>query len=477
MKYFTEDAFNHPKAPENANGEVILGSFYRFLGLADCSEGDVGANSKELYQLIQGLDGDGDFPTKSGLDRDGFRYVVENLLSSPRLKNQRAKEVVYLNPVVPEAAYFSCVARLRGNPWNPGAYLGEMLARGRGAEPIEPYLEKVRDALSISTDLDQGDDVWARFISGEMAKWCKRNGNIGKTGSNPIVLDGEFPSKRFFNDFDKLLQIKYQLPRRKWISLIESYLRLVIAVDILWYCHVHVALVELIGRSTKEHVNAEKVDDALCGYSFFEVSIKQVSSIEQRLRSYVFSSYVLSEVQSFCEKNDIRILKEFSSDEISKWLFDLSKSLDGETLMEIKKSIETTIDSDPEMVKEYMAKSKKPKNLLEALTYIPSRRNTVIKDKSSYDQGYWYNKQGRSWVFEPGPAAITVMVQLCASYFNAKVVSAKDLIEFLSMYGIVTNEWELSSGLTGHKLRSLGYVIDSPDLEGGILIKQPYPNE
>jgi hypothetical protein len=464
--------------PENANGEVVLGSFYRYLGLAPSSEIKVGDQAKVFKQRIdQGYLKNGKI-SPSGLNDNEMHYLIANLLQSPRLKNQGNKNIHYVTPIVPVLANYGAVARYKGNPWNPGAYLGEMIARGCAKGKADSYLDEIRQALLVNYEegKENNDDIWSRFADQELKIWDDfKEKESNHPDSKPILLSGTFPSKRICNDLIQLIQLKSKLTRKKWISLIESYLRLIITIDLLWYCHVQTSIIQLVEKNYKEDLLETDIDSTLTSYNFFEISLKRPSLLEIYIREYVKSSFLLKRLDNYCVSNHVACLIDLNPAKILEWIKTLKSKLSSEKYEELKLKLMLEIDKDQDAINQLsISQGTPPNNLLEALTYIPGKRNTVEASKSAYDQGYWNNKIGKSWIFEPGPVSLSVMVYICCNDLSIDIISARDFIEFLKFYGISTDEKELSVGMTGRKLRRLGYVIDSPDMEGGILIRKPF---
>jgi hypothetical protein len=95
-----------------------------------------------------------------------------------------------------------------------------------------------------------------------------------------------------------------------------------------------------------------------------------------------------------------------------------------------------------------------------------------------YDQGYWLRKNGyhnsAKWIVSSGPVAVLLLVYCCARR-TVGPATTDDLCRHLGEYGItvkpddVTGEADL-----GPMLRRMGLVTDSPDAEGGMLVRNPF---
>ena len=65
------------------------------------------------------------------------------------------------------------------------------------------------------------------------------------------------------------------------------------------------------------------------------------------------------------------------------------------------------------------------------------------------------------------------MVASCNPFANRQV-TLTDLQEKMAGFGIKVSVKDLSGGEVGKTMRALGLVVDSPDAEGGMVIKFPY---
>ena len=97
----------------------------------------------------------------------------------------------------------------------------------------------------------------------------------------------------------------------------------------------------------------------------------------------------------------------------------------------------------------------------------------------SYDQGYFVKRKGGKnsvWISGFGPVAAMALVHSC-TFNRSGTCNIADLRNHLSEYGFAISVSDLVEGETGSLLRNLGLVLDSPDAEGGMILKPPFRDE
>ena len=118
-----------------------------------------------------------------------------------------------------------------------------------------------------------------------------------------------------------------------------------------------------------------------------------------------------------------------------------------------------------------------PSNLFEFVRYSLGQRQTNETPMKSYDQSYWLRKNGTynaaPWVVSFGPVSIMTLTHCCSSQalFERNIV---DFCQHLSHYGIQVSAHEVPKIELGTKMMSLGLILDSPDAEGGMMIRTPF---
>jgi hypothetical protein len=106
-----------------------------------------------------------------------------------------------------------------------------------------------------------------------------------------------------------------------------------------------------------------------------------------------------------------------------------------------------------------------------------AQRMTREPEKRHFDQGYWCAKSGPAksakWIFRVGPIGVLTMAHL-ARVRSGGAATANGLVNQFARYGIRVSLDEVTRGQVGTDLRHLGLVVDSPDAEGGMLIRTPF---
>jgi hypothetical protein len=483
LDWFDEGFFAFPNVPENtASGEIIIGSLYRELGLAFAKESDVGIYSIELKSRIKQGFQKNNIVSPSCIPDEQLEYVFTTLVSSPVLKNQdqkKSRDYYFFSPLIPNLANYSNVARLKGNPWNPGSYILKMIYRG-ASENATSIIDTLKNALSVVEDsaVDCNDDIWSRFIKAEIEVWEKppvKRDEETRSKDEGLRLDIVCPSQRLVSDIVHLVKLKSFMTRKRWIAILEAYFRYIVALDVLWVCNVQHYLSEWIDKSYSSST-FDFVREDLSKYSFFSIGQRRDNVIQYFSKEYAKHSLLNYGICQHANSKQVVLQQPFGVDQVISFLKSFIREIPKDEFELNKERVLSYIDANE--MNRITGKPGRTNNITEFLTYAPGRRNTARESQASYDQGYWYKKagghRGAPWLFEMGPASLTTMVYLSCTYYEASTISVVDFIEFMKMYGIELNQREVALGVTGKHLRMLGLVIDSPDAEGGIVINQPF---
>ena len=177
------------------------------------------------------------------LTPEAWRTVVDRVVQSPKVPQQSSKRFLSLSPVVPDAAIYSGAARVRGNPWNPGQLIKQMIALGSDMQArAESTWAELHEALSV----EAGDDVWARWLQSEFeprrpegVHWAPRPLDLADPFPEADRRVVAYPAKQFVADLVGILGAKSAMTRRQWITLLEALLRLGAVSHVLWLCDVN----------------------------------------------------------------------------------------------------------------------------------------------------------------------------------------------------------------------------------------------
>ncbi|GAB5562630.1 MAG: hypothetical protein SynsKO_42770 [Synoicihabitans sp.] len=481
-------------SPEYAAPEVLLASLYRRIGLRrydagsemDIPEGDVGKNGTQLAKVI-------DKHRKSGkqlglLGVEGWGRVVDEVIRSPKQPNQRTRSAIQLTPIIPSCAAFSMAARLRGNPWNPGAYIESCVSLGEGSR--EKALATWKELFKCLTVSDEDDDVWAVFLEKEIQRWSPIDLKWEFRGikDTPTWMEewrdpkADYPAARFVTDLNHVLEAKHFLTRRQWTSVLESCLRIGLGSHTLWVSKCNRELFRICDDVLRggEVPSATEIRSRLStGEGFWSYEQPVGGQIKKLIREYIYGRIGLNLI--LYRSVEIEALRELatslpfrSPERIRTFLLALSGSLADFDYPKFVSAFDQALETEPRKVS---AKQGIGKNMEEFLRHSLGQRETHERGLESYDQGYLFGRRGSysraPWILSCGPV-MTLTLTYCCSRDGTGVRTVKDLCNHLGEYGIRISPDEVSKSRLGLSLRTLGLVLDSPDAEGGMVIINPF---
>lgn len=474
-------------APENASGEVVLASLYRKIGF-EIGEGQVTKTGKYFTTRLD--NGDKTHPSlNTGIGDENWRFILEEILQSPKQPGQPKKKFIQITPLVPDAALYSFAARYTGNPWNPGALIASIISYGcNNQKDMENIWTEIFDALNI----DESDDIWARLISQEFSAWRDAYTWEMKKFDEKIRLDKNdresyhIPAKQFVKDMHAIISLKQALTRRQWISLLESLVRLGTASHVLWICDLNKQVWHLFrqalhgGMPPDVKVIGETIMHVKDG--FWRYGETATPILKEKARDYLTArvgiNYLLYQVNEYVESGKlISVNLEFKTVEdihrVCLYLYENRDFLKHDEII-----LETTqlLEKNPKLL---TCSTGITANIFEFLRYSLGQRQTVDPEARNYDQGYWIKKKGNyksaKWILAAGPVSLMALAYCCA-YTSPAPRTIDDFCRHLDYYGILINPVELLSSGLSQSLRDLGIVIDSPDAEGGGVVLNPFKN-
>lgn len=483
-----KDSFLHlTPSPEVTTGEILLASLYRNVGFLNNS-----AVSETVWNLgtpfkkqLENGKRPGNVQSEVEFDTKLWNNVVNRVIATPNLAGQSRQRGSQIAPLVPDATIYSMSARLKGHPWNPGKLVARMVAIGCGDyDAALAIWQKLFSKLSVTSE---EDDIWARMLQSEFESW--RVESLSQAWQKPIAfpqdestfrgpLNLNCPAKRFVEDLHVVLDLKQDLTRRQWVSMLESLCRIGTAAHVTWCCHANDRCRELIedalslGKCRTEDEVATKLSTGKGFWSLGQVTAKPV---KEAARYYIEGRGALNLLLHMLEHAgfDMSQVHLGSTAEIAATLdylvrhrskFDFDQYLSYFNLM---------IESDPKVAE---CKKGSSKNVLEFLEHVARQRMTAEAGLEGYDQGYYIEKRGHyrgsPWVVGLGPLSTLLMVHCAASRVTGPC-TVQNLCEQLAGYGI-SAEMALGQGESlNKKLREMSIAIDSPDAEGGMVIASP----
>ena len=233
--------------PEYNVGEVMLAALYRQVGWQHNSTGKWSRFSEskvntESTRFFNELHTKRQKDKESILSQDDWAHLLYHGLASPKMSKQSKSKKPILYPLVPDCALYANAARLRGNPWNPGNLLEQLVLNGcESTAESETLWSNLFDKLGADS-FGQGEDFWACLVSeqfsncrSEDVRWSlnklsRKRPEIGKE------LYNSSPAKMFASDLQSVLDLKAKLTRRQWLATLESLVRIGSVSHVLWLC-------------------------------------------------------------------------------------------------------------------------------------------------------------------------------------------------------------------------------------------------
>lgn len=487
---YRESFLNMRPAPEYASGEVILASLYRRVGFSGrVSEGRVPALGRDFDRRLQtGRDGKGE--SRNSSDANLWRTVISPAISSPKQPNQTARRFLQLSPIVPDAAMYSFSARLSANSWNPGELIARVIAFGEREE--SRVIERLNE-LFFYLSVNENDDVWARFLNKEFLTW-RTNDDLDAWRppadfTEELYLKkwrdspSKIPAQQFVSDLDRTLLLKNNLTRRQWTTLLESILRIGSAAHVLWLCRAGSAVSEAMrnvinGEPPPNEIEIRRKLDI--GDPFWRYGQAANTVIKEYARNFVLSRLEINLVLWHCASlsKDLGLppLSEFglaSVPAITSFMSYLADLRPHFKVQEFWQQLHQAYDDHPRVVG---GKEGIGSNISEFLRHVLGQRQTHEPGMDSYDQGYYLGKKGihkaAPWVVSLGPVSVLTMVH-CCTHGARGPRTVEDFCRHLAHYGIELRAQDVPHIDIGQTLRNLGLVLDSPDAEGGMVLRSP----
>lgn len=393
-------------------------------------------------------------------------------------------------PIIPGVQKLSCFTRLTGSPWNPGAFVFSMIRKGAGnAEEANRLGKLVGDKLALE---EENEDVWAKELEGCMKAmgqvWDEPDSSAGSGGKKvglPHTIDCDpFPARALCNDLEYILKLKDVLTRRQWISMLDSFLRMACATELLWVARTNTQIGKLLSSVADDPLTKLPTEDEvarqLVGDGFLLTSnLPFEPQVQKLIRDYANARIFIREFLGFLQTDQAKHYEELqnagglSSHKGISTIVQMALKHRKETIS-IRRRVFNLIDSEPLFLNLKTSKSW-PAQYYFFVNGVLSQRQTKDLGKMHFDQGYWCPKPSKNAkkVFRPGPIGVLTMAHLAGAQ-NGGSATSNGLVSQFSRYGIRVTLDDVTQGKLGQDLRHLGLVMDSPDAEGGMLIRSPF---
>lgn len=489
-KKYSDSFFHISPSPETLTSEILLASLYRNVGFQGAGNEKVSEKVWELGRpFIELVEKKGKRPSDNAspiaIELPLWQSIVTRCITSPKLPSQSKQRGQQMSPIVPDAAIYSMSARLRGNPWNPGKLVANMVALGSDSkEQALALWQELFDGLSVD---QEKDDIWARVLQAEFESW--RSEDIKNVWSKPQsvpadekMFSADFnvscPAKAFVVDLQMVLGAKEQLTRRQWVTLLESLCRIATSAHVMWLCNAndwcYQALQNALenGKTYSQH----EIEFALSSIPLsWSIGQRAKKTITDTTRRYVTGRcsinlllHMLEESGDSLAKVDLRSPKRLAA--TLEYLANKRNQFDFQTY---RVKFNEAMEQDNRVV---ACKSGTSKNVLEFLEHVTRQRITSEPGLENYDQGFYLHKKGAHssspWVVGLGPLSLLLMVH-CAHSRSQGPCTVQALAEQLARYGIDVGTQLALGGSLSTLLREMSIAVDSPDAEGGMVLSSP----
>jgi len=476
-------------APEYNTGEVMLAALYRQVGWqrntdkwTRFSEKSVNTESTMFFNKIHAKR---QKRNDSIIDQDDWVHLLHNGLASPKMSKQSKSKKPILYPLVPDCALYANAARLRGNPWNPGNLLEQLILNGcESKDNSEALWSKLFDKLGADSS-DLNEDIWARLVSeqfsnsrSEDVRWALNKLSRTRPEIGKEIFESS-PAKAFAIDLRSILELKTKLTRRQWLATLESLVRIGSVSHVLWLCKLNYQIWAylkkcLLASDSKElELKTSILEESSALWKLDEHGNRGAKSI---IRHYLHGRVAINTLlfeYSLLTDSDVSLNTLGDMQEFGGELFKLKEA--GKILpSKILERVQSLLDADPAVI---ACKKGVSKNIFEFVRHTIGQKNTANPAKRSYDQSYWMRKKGSysaaPWIIDLGPTSILTMVYCCSHGYDQNR-TVQDLFRHIGKYGLIVDLQDLQETNLLDSLRTLQIVVDSPDAEGGMIIINPF---
>ncbi|MDA7620633.1 hypothetical protein N8677_00755 [Verrucomicrobia bacterium] len=492
-----------PVAPEHCNGEALIGSIYRTLFFSDPAKVEKEAGKVAVEELHKSFE----------KHNDCWQYLFnKGVLTS---SGPRKSPTPYLYPYVPQIALHSAVlGKPRKSRWLPGNLFLNCVFSGSNPSEHRENIQLIRKALKA----DETGDVFAYFVERSFEavdgyKEIVEDEIKPKSASAWRDRDTNFrletPAERFVADILYICSIRGFFPRRQWLAVLESLVRVGISCHQMWICRLNRNLGRLINSiiDEGENITQRQVSDLWVEHHkdpFFELGGRAMGQnggpIDAVIRenaegrsAITLACLALKELgQKFesplggqkdfgvskpsdkCLYEFIKIVSDNSQD-----ILNLLKKVFGKS--SFQDCLRDVLDSKPKLLKR--AYGGYSQNIDYFFNYVLGQfqpETNPPHSQRSHDQSYllWKPSGAKLWHVKPGPATLLMFASCCSdqrrNLHPGIPASIESLTQYLAQYGIGIPQGELVDGYTGRELHRMGLLIDNPDGGGGRLIVDPF---
>jgi hypothetical protein len=491
ISYDSKQFFNLERAIENIPiVSILVSSLYRNLKLVSSTEITCNNNAQLLYSALNK-------PTNIGalFTNEELVQLFNTSLSVPTSESQLKQKKFWVSPLVPEIGNYGLAARNIGQPWNPGAFILEIIANY--SSDINEFVELIKNLILALEVQDNDIDIWSLCVKYEFDQISENLGIDKGTSFNEqnfrdFYNNKNRPGKKLLHfskfarntilDLKNIVNLKNRLTRQKWIGFFEGFIRLTMFNHIIYTLNLSKNYFNLLEDKLNQGSTKVLKDDILnfinLGFNIYDVRIKVGTSrkdyIRENIESFAYYNALVNELLNHCGYSNFKDFEsEYEFTLITEEILNRFKSQ--ENLKKFK--IQFQNDNEIELSK-FNENFSSLKNIKESLGYLCSRKSSS-KEKYISDVNFLFDKNGYSlnspYYLKISSGLISTLTSLIflRKEDTNSFISGLEFIKGLNEYNIQLSIHDISSGDIKNTMLSLGIVIDCPDTEGGVLIIKP----
>ena len=400
--------------------------------------------------------------------------LQEKVLLAPSSKQSQIDRHL---PISSQLALVTDFVRTKGNPWDVGKRMALMVRRGCASD--EEY-------VALMSSLDDGEkDLWQAIVdqklqdrissapddqlsSGVKSALLQRSGPRMVVPGSGDLLPLLYPyASRLKRSLEKVIKWRDILPARHYVCLVDTLLRLHAFTEVHHLALANIKLFELLRKARQGHrftegqLKAEFDNHRLGLVPTGENLLQLARDISMRLESSRTFFGRMQEVEG----------KMGSLNELAAWCNDIRTGSDKKVIKAMEGFDEDQANGE---LDRQISKSRSRKNFEEFYRYVISQRITATGTDGQFDQGYWARKigehRGARWKITISPVAAMLFAGLAADGFQS--CSFRDINDELRNSGLQLDQAAREE--LYQLLKGLGLAVDSPDGDGGFLVRNPF---
>jgi hypothetical protein len=347
--------------------------------------------------------------------------------------------------------------------------------------------EAIWKGLFEALGVDDRDDIFARFLQGEIQTWSngpawERLPEDAETSIKDMDDLGACPARQLVRDLSAIVAAKNSMTRRQWTSLLEAVLRLGAVAHVAWLCDVHARTWNCVrqalaggGPISKTEARSAIFPNVLEYFSYGDRAIPRFTDLASQ---YLSARLGLNATLWALDQVGVKTKGGLSSAaQVATLCSEVRTARDELGKLDIQTILSEVGERETHRL---LCKKGIGSNILEFARHALGQRQAANPILRGYDQGYALRKKSVAssspWVVGLGPVSVLALVH-CSLADAAGPRSVRRLAQHLAAYGVTVDHREIASNDLGHQLRMLGLVLDSPDAESGMLLVPPFASQ